>query len=60
MLIDGASHSHEQSMYPKEPSEALNRHIANMLQPCDGGHGGCCKAWAIDANRLRFRAQHSI
>jgi len=59
MPIGDVSTSDEQPVYPGEPSEVSSGHAANVRRPREGGRGGCCKAWATDAGKWRYRAQRS-
>lgn len=51
--------SSEQSGYPAESSGITNDHATRVKGPPEGGRGGCCKAWATDAGKWRYRAQRS-
>lgn len=59
MPIADVSNSSEQPIHPGEPSVVSNGHAANGRRPPEGGSGGCCKAWATDAGKWRYRAQRS-
>ena len=54
-----SSLSNEQTGYPGESSGVSNGHAKNVKRPPEGGRGGCCKAWATDAGKWRYRAQRS-
>lgn len=49
----------EQAGYPGESSGVSNEPTTRGKGPPEGGRGGCCKAWAADAGKWRYRAQRS-
>lgn len=53
------SPSSEQAGYPGESSGVTNGNATRVKGPPEGGRGGCCKAWAADAGKWRFKAQRS-